>query len=130
MAVEFRHDFHSWQNRFLAGLRPSSPTRNVERRGTRGEYAESDVLSCTIIGHSPVDGMQSTDSKGDKSVQISLTVKIEGVKRHSFFDTFPSFAGWCGVRGSSEVTFGSKDSREGKRGSIAKRWSRRTGTTR
>ena len=39
------------------------------------------------------------------SSAFSLTQNLEGVKRHSFFDTFLSFSGWCGVRGSSEVTF-------------------------
>jgi len=35
---------------------------------------------------------------------FSLTVFVEGVKRQSFFDSFLSFSGWCGVRGSSVVT--------------------------
>src|ERR1700730_6507174 len=29
---------------------------------------------------------------------------MKGVKTNSFFDTFYSLPGWCGVRGSSEVT--------------------------
>jgi hypothetical protein len=45
----------------------------------------------------------------------------------SFFDSFLSFSGWSGVRGSSEVTlYIAQMRREGKQGSIAKRWSRRT----
>jgi hypothetical protein len=36
---------------------------------------------------------------------FSLTAKFKGVKTYSFFDNFLSFSGWCGVRGSSEVTF-------------------------
>jgi len=38
----------------------------------------------------------------------------------------PAFSGWCGVRDSSAVTLITKVTREGKQGSIAKRWSRRT----
>jgi hypothetical protein len=52
-----------------------------------------------------VNDVHIIELKADKTAQFSLTLKIEGVKRHSFFDTFPSFAGWCGVRGSSEVAF-------------------------
>jgi len=37
-----------------------------------------------------------------------------------------SFSGWCSVRDSSAVTLFMKMTREGKQGSIAKRWSRRT----
>jgi hypothetical protein len=33
-----------------------------------------------------------------------LTLFLEGVKKQSFFDSFLSFSGWCGVRGSSQVT--------------------------
>ena len=61
-------------------------------------------------------------------MRFSLTLKLEGVKRYSFFDNDPSFSGWCGVRGSSEVTFRLQNPKEGKQGSIAKCWSRRTGT--
>ncbi|HKU25922.1 MAG TPA: hypothetical protein VJQ54_10655 [Candidatus Sulfotelmatobacter sp.] len=44
---------------------------------------------------------------------FSLTEKIEGVKTYSFFDSFLSFSGWCGVRGSSEVTFSDRKVAEG-----------------
>ena len=50
-----------------------------------------------------------------RSAYFSLTEFIEGVKRQSFFDNFLSFSGWCGVRGSSEVTFLTE--RMGKRAS-------------
>jgi hypothetical protein len=36
---------------------------------------------------------------------FSLTPKIERVKTESFFDSFLSFSGWCGVRGSNDITY-------------------------
>jgi hypothetical protein len=48
--------------------------------------------------------VQPIDFRTDTDEQFSLTVFVKGVKRHSFFGTFRSFAGWCSVRGSSKVT--------------------------
>ena len=41
-------------------------------------------------------------TKADRGAPFSLTAKIEGVKTNSFFDSFWSFPGWRGVRGSSQ----------------------------
>jgi hypothetical protein len=101
----------------------------VEIREKRGEVAAAGGARCTNIGHEPVDRLHLADSKWDKAHGFSLTLKLEGVKRHSFFDNVPSFAGWCGVRGSSKVTFRLQNPKEGAQGSIAKRWPRRTGAT-
>ncbi len=130
ISVEFRHDFHRRGDLLSARFARACGREDTEARGKWGESARSEARRCTILGHRLVDAVQVDDSKRDKNQRFSLTLKIEGVKRHSFFDTFPSFAGWCGVRGSSKVTFESEDLKEGERGSIAKRWSRRTGTTR
>jgi hypothetical protein len=51
-----------------------------------------------------VDALHSIENKSDKVAQFSLTPEIEGVQTESFFDSFLSFSGWCGVRGSSSVT--------------------------
>jgi hypothetical protein len=53
----------------------------------------------------PVGSPHSLAKKEDAAAQFSLTPKMKGVKTQSFFDSFRSFSGWCGVRGSSEVTF-------------------------
>src|SRR5579883_299619 len=66
--------------------------------------AESGGADCTKMCQGLVYGLQSYDFKGDADAWFSLTGNKKGVKRHSFFGTFPSFADWCGVRGSSEVT--------------------------
>jgi hypothetical protein len=60
--------------------------------------------TCTKSGHPPVDALHSIENKSDKVAQFSLTPEIEGVQTESFFDSFLSFSGWCGVRGSSSVT--------------------------
>jgi hypothetical protein len=60
----------------------------VEARGKCGDSADSEAATCTILGHNPVDSMHSIDFKGDKIQPFSLTLKLEGVKTTSFFDTF------------------------------------------
>ena len=62
-------------------------------------------MGCTKSGHRPVDAPHSTENKRDKTTNFLLTLKLKGVKTESFFDNFLSFSGWCGVRGSSVVTF-------------------------
>jgi hypothetical protein len=64
-----------------------------------------------------VGDVQAIEKEGDKRAKKRLTRGIGGVDSHSFFDTFLSFAGWCGVRGSSEVTFRNSAKRRGKRAS-------------
>jgi hypothetical protein len=56
---------------------------------------------CTKSGHPPVDTLHLIENKSDKDAHFSLTLKLESVKGLSFFDSFLSFSGWCGVRGSS-----------------------------
>jgi hypothetical protein len=52
-----------------------------------------------------VDGVHLIEKSVLTDAYFSLTLKLEGVKTYSFFDSFLGFSGWCGVRGSSEVTF-------------------------
>jgi hypothetical protein len=51
-----------------------------------------------------VYGLQLIDFREDTDAWFLLTAIVKGVKRQSFFGTFRSFADWCSVRGSSEVT--------------------------
>ena len=80
--------------------------RTSRRATTRPAWLCLRLLAraCTKLRHGPVNGLHSVDSAVDTSARFLLTGTIEGVKRHSFFDTFPSFSGWCCVRGSSQVT--------------------------
>ncbi|MGB9257450.1 MAG: hypothetical protein WCC25_21620 [Candidatus Korobacteraceae bacterium] len=43
---------------------------------------------CTKFWHGPVDGLHSIENKWDRVAKISLTLKIGGVKTHSFLDSF------------------------------------------
>jgi hypothetical protein len=57
--------------------------------------------TCTNFGHRPVDGLHSLENTVLAGAHFSLTKIMKGVKQKSFFDSFLSFSGWCGVRGSS-----------------------------
>jgi hypothetical protein len=79
------HDFHSSEPPANSGFSSTGPHETCANRGEIGQIM---AQRCTKTGHKPVDGVHVTDVKGDKISQFSLTLKIEGVKRHSFFDTF------------------------------------------
>src|SRR5580698_399865 len=84
---------------------------------------------CTIFCHRVVDGLHSIENRDSYKRVFSIDEKNRRSRTGSFFDIFLGFSGWCGVRGSSEVTVRSKGGMEGKQGSIAKRWLRRTEKT-
>jgi hypothetical protein len=46
---------------------------------------------CTESGQAAVDGLHSKENTRLKVCDFRLTVSIEGVKRHSFFDSFQVF---------------------------------------
>jgi hypothetical protein len=53
--------------------------------------AENGKISSSIAPltlHPPVDSLHSIDFAADKSPDFLLTLKIEGVKTNSFFDSF------------------------------------------
>jgi hypothetical protein len=61
-------------------------------------------MHCTKSGHRLVDVLHSIE----KTCTYNRVFLIDGKNRRSttrsFFDSFLSFSGWCGVRGSSGVT--------------------------
>ena len=59
---------------------------------------------CTKIGHKLVDGLHSLEKKSSYKCRISIDWKNRRSTTGSFFDSFLSFSGWCGVRGSNRVT--------------------------
>jgi len=61
--------------------------------------------SCTKSGHSPVDRLHSIENTNTYRRRFFVDSRFRRSKTGSFFDTFLSFSGWCGVRGSSVVTF-------------------------
>jgi hypothetical protein len=66
---------------------------------------ENPFHSCTKSGHRPVNGLHSIEN----TCTYKHVFFVDGNNRRSttrsFFDSFLSFSGWCGVRGSSGVTF-------------------------
>jgi len=82
----------------------STPSRH--RQNPRPACLLRDIAfpACTKSGHPPVDALHSIENKADKGARLLLTEKSERVQKESFFDSFLSFSGWCGVRGSSYVT--------------------------
>jgi hypothetical protein len=52
-----------------------------------------------------VDGLQVIEKADSYKAMFFIDVNHRKRKTRSFFDSFLSFSGWCGVRGSSEVTF-------------------------
>jgi hypothetical protein len=58
------------------------------RAGLR--YIAEAILGCTKFWQAPVDELHSTENKGDVIATILLTLEMEGVKTHSFFDKFSS----------------------------------------
>jgi hypothetical protein len=81
---------------------------------------------CTKSCHGAVNGLHTVENTDSYNPRFSIDVIFKKRRTGSFFDSFLSFSGWCGVRGSSEVTVWLRNWMEGERGSIAKRWSRRT----
>jgi len=121
-------DFHR-----LAGRREFSAGKNL-KPGLRGNprqtrlSAETASGGCTNFGHALVDDVHSIENTHTYNLRFFVDSKNRRSTTRSFFDSFLSFSSWCGVRGSSEVTFSDrKVEKEGKQGSIAKRWLRRTG---
>jgi hypothetical protein len=70
----------------------------VTRRHTRSFTIRIDAAARHIwrgplqiapdLQHEAVDGMHSIDFSGDREVGFLLTLKMRGVKTHSFFDSF------------------------------------------
>jgi hypothetical protein len=61
-----------------------------------------------------VDELHSIEKKYSYREVFFIDEKNRRRKTESFFDSFLSFSGWCGVRGSSSVTFSPKGGKEGE----------------
>jgi expansin (peptidoglycan-binding protein) len=74
----------------------------------------------------PVNQLHSVENTSDKTAIFSLTQKLKGVQQDrslTVSKVFPVGAA-SGARAKSPAAL--QNAREGKQGSIAKRWSRRT----
>jgi hypothetical protein len=98
-------DFHKW-NRSL------SRTVHIDRyqcygrnRASGAGFAKSLKDHCTKSGHGSVDGLHSIENTDSCRRVFSIDEKNRKRRTGLFFDNFLSFSGWCGVRGSSAITF-------------------------
>ena len=68
-------------------------------------FEKAGSIHCTIFGHPLVDGVHSIEKSDSYRSVFSIDEKNKKSRTRLFFDIFLSFSGWCGVRGSSGVTF-------------------------
>ena len=124
-------DIHNSAITFYRSLATIWCTRNTRKPAFDVARRENVQRRCTKSGQRLVHGLHLIENSRTCRCGFFIDEKTGRSKTGSFFDSFLSFSGWCGVRGSSGVTvliarFGT----EGEQGSIAKRWSRRTEKTR
>ena len=87
------------------GLLRISANQGIEKPACFAVLARITFLLCTKSWHRLVDELHSIE-KASSCRRVFSIDEISGRSRTgSFFDSFLSFSGWCGVRGSSGVTF-------------------------
>ena len=89
-ALQFNIDSYQYRNRNSASS--TDPAKNASPL-------------CTKSGHPLVDGLHSIENTCTYKRVFSIDEKNRKRTTGLFFDSFLSFSGWCGVRGSSGVTF-------------------------
>ena len=87
-----------------AGLELSAVNTSCENSRPDAAFQESRCAVCTKSGQRLVDGLHSIENTCTYKRVIFVDEKNRRSTRGSFFDSFLSFSGWCGVRGSSGVT--------------------------
>ena len=71
----------------LGSLEPCA-TENLSKIRYQCGFRRPVFLNCTKSGRGLVDDLHSIDFKADRLTYFLLTVNIERVKTHSFFDSF------------------------------------------
>ena len=97
-------DFHSPETipRFFANVAFSQ--RILRKAASDKAFAKNGFSHCTKSGHWLVDGLHSIENTCTYKRVFLIDGKNRRSTKGSFFDSFLSFSGWCGVRGSSRVT--------------------------
>jgi hypothetical protein len=67
-------------------------------------FVKNGLRVCTKSGQGLVDGLHSIENTCTYKRVFFVDGKNRRSTTGSFFDSFLSFSGWCGVRGSSGVT--------------------------
>ena len=98
-------DFHKRDVEYFLDVHIDTCQRRERNSASDAGFARSELRGCTKYGHRPVDDLHSTE----KTCTYKRVFFVDGIYRRSttgsFFDSFLSFTGWCGVRGSSGITF-------------------------
>ena len=76
----------------------------MRKLGSDAAFARDLLRGCTKSGHRLVDGLHPIENTCTYKRVIFVDEKNRRSTTGSFFDSFLSFSGWCGVRGSSGVT--------------------------
>ena len=98
------HDFHSPATRHNPDRNIRSLARILRNPPPARLLRENDFAVCTISGQGAVHGVHSIENTCSYKCVFSIDEKNRRSTTRSFFDSFLSFSGWCGVRGSSVVT--------------------------
>ena len=94
-------DFHRGARTFVRI--PANPI--IEKPACFAALTRLRVALCTKSCQSLVDGLHSIEKSDSYNGVFSIDEKNKKSRTRLFFDSFLSFSGWCGVRGSSGVTF-------------------------
>jgi hypothetical protein len=81
-------DFHSREQRFCG--HPSFCFQEIRQKilARQGKCKSGGARPAQDMLHTAVDGLHSIDFSADKTPPFLLTLKLEGVKTTSFFDSF------------------------------------------
>jgi hypothetical protein len=88
VTIDFSRNFHKRATGGDQTLRTTIRANRSANRNALSPVSTAHRDLCTISGHPLVDRLHSIACKRDKSGHFLLTIKIEGVKTTSFFDTF------------------------------------------
>jgi hypothetical protein len=73
---------------FCCGNLAQLPWNSPEKGSIVRKMRTVAALVAQDVRHPPVDGLHSLDFPADTSAHFLLTLKLEGVKTDSFFDSF------------------------------------------
>ncbi len=98
-------DFHKPESNLSPTIHIDSHRCGKRKGVSDAAFARTESCLCTKSGHVPVDGVHLIENTSGYRPQFLIDGKNRRSTTRSFFDSFLSFSGWCGVRGSSGVTF-------------------------
>ena len=97
-------DFHKAEAEFRLPFASIPVNTKSETPRLARRLREVLLRVCTKSGHALVDGLHSIENTDSCGRVFLIDEKNRKRRTESFFDSFVSFSGWCGVRDSSGVT--------------------------